>query len=366
MGAEASLAGGVSRLVDFGGALRRAGLPVGTGRVMAFCEAAALVDDEDLYWTGRATLVSRHDQIPVYDRVFGMFFAGQVPGATARERQMPRLVLTAVDAGKAGEIEVAGAPEAALASPDEVLRNKSFARCTPEELAQLSKLISRIRFATPRRRSRRRRRARDGEPDLRRTLRRAMRTGGEPMERAWRSRRPRRRPLVLLLDVSGSMASFSRPLAIFAHAAVRGRERVEAFCFGTRLTRLTPALAVRDPDEALRRAAEEAADWDGGTRIGEALKRFLDGWGHAGLARGAVVLICSDGLDVGDPEVLARQMERLSRLAHRVVWLNPLKENPEYAPLARGMQAALPYVDVFRSGHDLASLEAVASAFDSL
>ena len=193
-----------------------------------------------------------------------------------------------------------------------------------------------------------------------------MRTGGEPMERAWRSRRPRRRPLVLLLDVSGSMASFSRPLAIFAHAAVRGRERVEAFCFGTRLTRLTPALAVRDPDEALRRAAEEVADWDGGTRIGEALKRFLDGWGHAGLARGAVVLICSDGLDVGDPEVLARQMERLSRLAHRVVWLNPLKENPEYAPLARGMHAALPYVDVFRSGHDLASLESVAAALESL
>ena len=151
MGAEASLSGGVSRLVDFGGALRRAGLPVGTGRVMAFCEAAALVDEEDLYWTGRATLVSRHDQIPIYDRVFGMFFAGQVPAATARERQMPRLVLTAVDAGKAGEIEVAGAPEAALASPDEVLRNKSFARCTPEELAQLSQahLADPVRDAAP-------------------------------------------------------------------------------------------------------------------------------------------------------------------------------------------------------------------------
>ena len=162
---------------------------------------------------------------------------------------------------------------------------------------------------------------------------------------------------MLVLDVSGSMASYSRALVVFAHAALRADARREAFCFGTRLTRVTRALAVADADEALRRAAAEVVDWEGGTRIGESLKTFLDRFGHGGLARGAVVVVASDGLDVGDPELLAEQMARLSRLAHRVVWLNPLKEDPRYEPLARGLRAALPYVDVFAGGHNLASLE---------
>jgi uncharacterized protein with von Willebrand factor type A (vWA) domain len=357
---------GVGAVVRLGGALRAAGLPVGTGRLMALAEATTLLPPGELYWSGRATLVSRPEQIPVYDRVFREVFAGVDPPPNDPERPQARLVSTPADPSGDEEVQVSGRTETSVASAEEALRTKSFARCTPEELLALSRLIARIRFATPRRRSRRRRAARDGEPDLRRTLRRAMRTGGEPMVRAWRDRRPRRRPLVLVLDVSGSMASFSRPLAIFAHAAIHGRERVEVFCFGTRLTRLTHALSVRDVDEALRRAGGEAPDWDGGTRIGEALRRFLDGWGHAGLARGAVVLICSDGLDVGDPRVLARQMERLARLAHRVLWLNPLKENPDYAPLARGMRAALPHLDLLASGHDLASLEAVADALERL
>jgi uncharacterized protein with von Willebrand factor type A (vWA) domain len=159
------------------------------------------------------------------------------------------------------------------------------------------------------------------------------------------------------------MADYSRALVMFAHAALRGNPHWEAFCFGTRLTRVTSALAEADPDEALRRAAEEVFDWDGGTRIGESLKRFLDDFGHGGLARGAVVVVCSDGLETGDPELLAEQMARLSRLAHRVVWLNPLKGDPAYEPLARGMQAALRHVDVFASGHNLASLEEIAAAF---
>ena len=211
---------------------------------------------------------------------------------------------------------------------------------------------------------RRRRASRRGAPDLRRTLRRSFRTGGEPVERAWQTRRRKPRRLILILDVSGSMAEYSRALLMFSHAVLRADRRFEAFCFGTRLTRLTRALATADLDEALGRAAAEVVDWNGGTRIGESLKRFLDEYGHRGLARGANVVILSDGLEVGDPDLLAEQMARLSRLAHEVFWLNPLKEDPAYAPLARGMKAALPYVDVFASGHNLASLEAVGTALE--
>jgi uncharacterized protein with von Willebrand factor type A (vWA) domain len=336
-------------LTGFGRALRAEGLSVGTGRIAQFCRAAALVGVEDLYWAGRATLVSRPEDTPVYDRVFRTFFGRPEP---PRAKHAPMRVRVEVE------------DEVGLASTAELLRRKSFARCTPEELAQLAKLMARIDLAVPRRRTRRREPDRTGLPDLRRTLRRSFRTGGEPVERAYRARRTRRRRLVLLLDVSGSMAEHSRALLVFAHAALRADRRWEAFCFGTRLTRVTRALATRDLDEALRRASDQVVDWDGGTRIGESLADFLDRFGHGGLARGAVVVICSDGLDVGDPDLLAEQMARLSRLAHRVVWLNPLKEDPAYEPLARGMKAALPYVDVFASGHDLASLEEVAATLE--
>ncbi|MDQ3866543.1 MAG: VWA domain-containing protein, partial [Actinomycetota bacterium] len=255
-------------------------------------------------------------------------------------------------------------PEAAIASTVEVLRRKRFSRCTPEELEQLATMMARVRLEVPARRTRRRRPARAGTPDLRRTIRTSFRTGGEPFERAWRERRRRTRRVVLLLDVSGSMAEYSRALVVFAHAALRAERRWEAFCFGTRLTRVTAALAAARLDDALARAADAVVDWDGGTRIGESLKSFLDG--DARLARGAVVVVCSDGLDVGDPDLLAEQMARLARLAHAVVWLNPLKEDPAYEPLARGMRAALPHVDVFASGHDLASLEAFAAELGRL
>jgi hypothetical protein len=162
------------------------------------------------------------------------------------------------------------------------------------------------------------------------------------------------------------MADYSRALVLFAHAALRAQPDWEVFCFGTRLTRLTRALSVGDPNEAFSRAAQKVVDWDGGTRIGEAFKRFLDEYGHQGLARGAVVVVCSDGLDVGEPELLGEQMARLSRLAHRVFWLNPLKEDPAYEPLARGMHAALPYVDVFASGHNFASLEELSEELAQL
>ena len=339
------------QLTRFGRALRKEGLAVGTGRIASFCRAAALLSPDDLYWAGRATLVARPREIPVYDRVFRAFFG------EPEERAQVRVV---------GKAPVAETVETALASEIELLRTKSFASCSREELAQLGELMARIRLAVPTRHSRRRAPSRSGAPDLRRTLRRSFRTGGEPIERAWRERRRRRRRLVLILDVSGSMEDYSRALVMFAHAALRGDRRWEAFCFGTRLTRLTRPLAAAHPDEALRRAAAEVVDWGGGTRIGDSLKRFLDEYGHAGLARGALVVICSDGLDVGDPELLREQMARLSRLAHRVVWLNPLMEDPAYEPLARGMRAALPHVDVFASGHNLASLEELGERLERL
>jgi uncharacterized protein len=328
----------VTRLVAFARTLRDEGVGADPARVIEFCRAASLLGPEDLYWAGRLTLCSSEEDIPVYDRVF----RAEVDDAPPRTR-----VVQVVE------------EHVALASESELLRTKSFAELTDEELAAVAGLMQELRLVPPLRRTRRRERARAGTPDLRRTLRRSFRTGGEPVERAWRRRRPKPRRLVLMLDVSGSMADYSRALLLFARAAIRADARWEAFCFGTRLTRVTTALACSDPDEALRRASAEVFDWSGGTRIGDAVNGLI----ATQLARGAVVVICSDGLDVGDPERLREAMARLGRLAHRIVWLNPLKEDPAYAPLARGMQAALPHVDAFLDGHNLASLEAIAGAF---
>jgi uncharacterized protein with von Willebrand factor type A (vWA) domain len=337
-------------LAGFARSLRDAGLAVGPGRVVDFCRAAALLAPDDLYHAGAATLVSDPAGLRVYDETFRRFFGG----AEAAGQPRLRIRVRAVE----GEV--------GLASAREILRAKSFARCTTEELAEIARLMAALELRVPERRTRRRAPAARGTPDLRRTLRRALRSGGEPVELAFRARRRRRRRLILFLDVSGSMDAHARALLLFAHAVLRGRRDWEAFCFGTRLTRLTRALEGADPDEALARATEEVFDWGGGTRIGESLERFLAQWGHGGLARGAVVLVCSDGLEVGDPEHLAAQMRRLARLAHRIVWLNPLREHPDYEPLARGMQAALPSVDLFASGHSLASLEEVAAALAEL
>lgn len=321
----------VARLVAFARALREEGLRAGPGRVVDFTRAAALLGPAGLYWAGRLTLVSRPEEIQLYDRVFlGAF-----------EEEPPRIRVTLVE------------EEVALASPRELLRTKSFAELSEEELTELAELMKSLRLRAPVRRTRRREPARAGAPDVRRTLRRSFRTGGEPIEPVWRGRRRRQRRIVLLLDVSGSMADYSRALVLFAHAALRADARWEAFCFGTRLTRVTRALGRTDTKEALARAAADVVDWNGGTRIGDSVAALSS----TGIARGAVVVVCSDGLDVGDPDVLREQMARLSRLAYRVIWLNPLKEDPAYEPLARGMRAALPYVDVFLSGHNLASLE---------
>jgi uncharacterized protein len=348
----------VGRLVEFGRELRAAGLRPGTGAVQDFCRAAGLLGVADLYWAGRATLVSRHDDIAVYDRVFAGFFANEP--ATSRPKQ-PRLRLVPAasrDEGSA-DADEGEPPQIARASRIELLRHKSFEQCTREELAELAQLAAGLARSLPLRRSRRRGPARAGVLDLRRTLRGSLRTNGEPFDRRFHHRRRSDRRLVLLLDVSGSMSGTSRALLVLAHALLRVHPRTEVLCFGTRVTPATRALSATRTDEALARVAETVADWEGGTRIGESLRDFLARTGHRGTARGAIVVVCSDGLDVGDPELLRAQMERLSRLAYRTIWLNPLKQDPAYEPLARGMQAALPYVDVFASGHNLASVEAV-------
>jgi uncharacterized protein with von Willebrand factor type A (vWA) domain len=200
-----------------------------------------------------------------------------------------------------------------------------------------------------------------GRPDLRRTVRYALRAEGEPIKRAYVETGERPRRLVLLLDVSGSMESYARALIRFVHAAVVGRTKVEAFTLGTRLTRITRELSSRDPDAALDRTAAAVADWSGGTRLGDGLREFNDQWGVRGMARGAVVVILSDGWDRGEPAVMAEQMERLQRVAFRVIWVNPLKASPGYAPLAQGMAAAMPFIDEFVEGHSVESLEQLAA-----
>jgi uncharacterized protein with von Willebrand factor type A (vWA) domain len=373
--------GGLVRvLVDFAGALRADGLAVGTGDVLTFCAAMAPLDPTDLvdlYWGGRVSLVTRRDDIATYDRVFREFFLdGAGPAeefvrlaAAADPESEAVLEVPAADPGeeRPAEETVLGL----LASGVETLRSRSFAACTEEELEALRRIMARIRLTPPRRRTRRTRPARRGRrPDLRATVRRSLRMHGEILELRRRRRRVRPRPLVLVLDISGSMADYSRALLQFAFSAQRASAalfRVEVFCFGTRLTHLTPSLQTRSADEALARAAEQVVDWEGGTRIGESLDEFVRRWGRRGTARGAVVVICSDGLDRGDPDVLATAMERLSRLCHRVVWLNPHQgDDPGHRPRTVGMMVADPHIDVLLSGHDLGSLEKLAGLLPEL
>ncbi|CAI2931815.1 carbon monoxide dehydrogenase E protein [Aminobacter niigataensis] len=310
----------------------------------------------NLYWAGRITLTCRRDDIPIYNAVFVRFFGDEQEGFTRAPRcEVQDVAKPPPIRGVGDRTDEAAEKEISIASPFEVLRKKSFARCTQEELREL--FAAGERLIVPTRRSRRYAPARAGTLDFRRTLRASLRTGGEPFKRSWRTRREHPRRIVFLLDVSGSMAAYAKALLLFAHVGVRTQQHWETFCFATRLTHFTRALAHVKPDEALTRAAEEVVDWDGGTRIGNSLKDFLKEREYGSLARGAIVIICSDGLEIDDPEILKQQMVRLSRLANRVVWLNPQKEDPVYEPLTRGMRIAMPYIDVFESGHNLASLE---------
>jgi uncharacterized protein len=368
----------VSVLVGFVDALRRAGLAVGTGDLLTYCAGTARLDPADLidlYWAGRTTLVVRKDDIPEYDRVFRAYFLEG--GDPARELLMVNAQVTAESEGAVLDVpatedcEDGDQEEAQLGwmpSDAEILKRKSFAACTPDELAALRRIMTRIRFTPPKRRTRRTRAARSGRaPDMRRTVRESMRLNGEPAGLRWRRRTLKLRPLILILDISGSMADYSRNLLQFAYSAKRASARVEVFCFGTRLTRITKPLGRRRPDEALEQAGKAVLDWDGGTRIGDSLDSFVREWGRRGVCRGGIVVICSDGLDRGNPEVLAAAMERLSRQCHRVIWMNPHKGNDaSFRPTTLGMMVAAPHVDQILSGHDLSSLEELAALLPAM
>jgi len=356
--------------VTFGRVLRKMGLPAGPDRVVEFVRAVEELDitrREDVYWAGKVTLCSRPEDLDLYDRAFRLFWDGEEP---RRIVQPPKFRLSLSGAKDSAQppkktVEKSERGEEAVRlhySPVNVVRKKDFADCTPEEFAELYRLMADLNLSGDLRKSRRLGPAPRGRRDARRTLRDALRTGGEPLRHRYRKARDQPRRVVLLCDVSGSMASYSRALLRFMHASVASGEPVEAFVLGTRLTRVTRELADRDPDRALGEASRAVEDWSGGTRLGDAIKEFVDLWGQRGMARGAAVVILSDGWDRGDIEVLAESMERLARLARRVIWVNPLKAKPGYRPLAGGMAAALPHVDVFLSGHNFESLEELARA----
>jgi uncharacterized protein with von Willebrand factor type A (vWA) domain len=356
--------------VAFGRILRGAGLRAGTDRLVGFARALEELDAsrrDDVYWAGRVTLVSRPEEIETYDRAFEMFWDR---GASAKARPRPKVrpsipqpEKSVMPPKKTVERDESGDEAVRLRySPVELLRTKDFALYSPEEFAELHRLLADLRLSGALKMSRRLEPAHRGRHDPRRTLRGAMRTGGEAVRHRFRKPRVRPRRVVLLCDVSGSMAPYSRALLRFLHAGVISGARLEAFSVGTRLTRITKELATRDPDQALRQTAGAVKDISGGTRLGDAMKEFVDRWGQRGMARGAVVVILSDGWDRGDVEVLAEQMQRLKRLAYRIIWVNPLKSAPGYRPLAAGMAAALPHVDVFLSGHNFESLQELAGA----
>jgi uncharacterized protein with von Willebrand factor type A (vWA) domain len=382
----------------FGALLHAAGLPVGPERSARFATAVELagpLGTKELYWLARVTYVQHPADLRVFDAVFGQVFRGLVDVADRRGQSPPVASTTASPASPPGMPGDRTPPSAdhraadpapampsgdaggdagddadrdavlAAASSDELLRVRDFAGCDEDELARVAELVSQFSLRAPRRRGRRPRIARSGRrTDLRRTLRVAHRTGGDPVRLVRRERTDRTRRVVLLADVSGSMAGYSRAYLSLLAAAVRGA-RAEAFVFATRLTRVTRPLAIGSVDEALRRAATAADDWSGGTRIGTALKDFNDRWGRRGLARGAVVVVVSDGWERGDPAELAEQMGRLARLAHRIVWVNPRLQSAGYEPLVGGMRAALPHVDVFLSGHSVDALAEVVAAIAS-
>jgi uncharacterized protein with von Willebrand factor type A (vWA) domain len=363
------------QVVTFGRVLREAGLEVGPGRLtdaLQGLEAVGLTRREDVYWTLRTTLVARREEIEPFDRAFQAWFL-RTPSHPPRRDEDPRE--TRPDAPRTRrDARLRGDPPSTAAEPEtigysahEVLRRKDFAAMSDEESAAVARLIGQIGGERPRRRTRRLRAHPRGRTlDMRRLARSTLATGGDAVHRRFRRRTHAPRKLVVLCDVSGSMEAYSRAMLLYLHALMRSGRGVEVFAFGTRLTRITAELAARDPDAAVRAAADRVVDWAAGTRIGESLKVFNDVWGRRALSRGAVVLIVSDGWERGDNALLRREIQRVHRAAFALVWVSPLKGSADYQPLAGGMRAALPFVDRFVAGHDLASLEALAVLLSGL
>jgi hypothetical protein len=355
-------------LLGFGRALSAAGVHVTVDRAQAFVRAVDVLgaDAGSVYWAGRSTLCAQPDDLPVYDRVFETWFAGQRPRRGQRSHAPVQRTVEAsledVSAGVPGQEEDEEQPQLrVLASATEVLRHRDIADLSAADKARLDALFGGLTPRLPTRPSARRRPASHGEVDARALLREQLRRAGEIGPVRYRRRSRRARPVVLLVDVSGSMSPYADALLRLGHLLVRasraGRAgRVEVFTMGTRLTRLTPVLRrVRSAPAALDACGAVVPDWSGGTRLGEVLEAFVDRWGRRGVARGAVVVICSDGWERGGTEVLAEQVAHLSRLAHRVVWVNPHRGKAGYEPVQAGIAAVLPHLDDFVAGHSLAA-----------
>jgi uncharacterized protein len=361
----------VRKLVTFGRILREAGVEVGPGRLQDSLRALDAIDlqiRDDVYAALACTLVAKHDDLEIFDRAFRAFLE-RAPSAGQAQRPLDLGLADtqesrAVAAQTIAEISMDPVdPDdadkaSAASSATEMLRSKDFSSMTLDELREVRLACERLARSLPKRRSRRLEASHRGELlDPRRTMRRSMHAEGEPVDRAFREQKLVERRVVFICDISGSMEPYARALVLFLQAAVATGRRVEAFTFGTRLTHLTPFLDGRDPDRALDRAAKAVRDWAGGTRIGESLDSFNRIYARRGMTRGAIVVIASDGWERGDTSLLASSMATLHRRSRAIVWLNPLKGHAAYQPLAGGMQAALPHVDVFLPGHNLASLE---------
>ncbi|HEY5188449.1 MAG TPA: VWA domain-containing protein [Solirubrobacteraceae bacterium] len=366
----------VDRLGELAAAMRAQGSRVGMGEVLGAVRCLEAIDPgsrEDARLALRTVLCSQRRDLERFEAAFvAVFGDGRAPGRDQPLSELgaiERAVLPSVGVPDPGgrPAERDATPVPAAWSEIELLREKDFARYTPAEMAAARDLIARLARRHPTRVSRRTRASlrREHTPDLRQTVHASLRTGGEPVQRRWRAPTRRPRPMVLICDVSGSMAPYARMLMQYMHACVAARRRVEAFAFGTRLTRITHELTGRDHDHALERAAAAVTDFSGGTRIGDALAELNRVHGRR-LGRSAAVVILSDGWDRGDPEQLEAEMARLRRAAHRLIWLNPLAAHPDYEPLTRGMRAAIPHTDQLLAGNSIASLEQLAAILEEM
>ena len=348
-------------LLGFTRALRSAGVPVTQDRAHGFLAATALTGLDDrrgTYWAGRATLCAAPDDLQRYDQVFDAYFNSRdgLPRSRPASRSQPAVSTFPEQEPTSGEGETDEDAIRAAASATEVLKHRDVAGLSAAEKQRLAALFSQLTCRPPHRRTARHRRWHRGQVDAHRTLRDSLRRMGEPADIAWRRRSTRPRRVVLLVDVSGSMSGYADALLRLAHRWTQtGGRVVETFTVGTRLTHVTRAMRLRDPDRAIVAAGETVPDWSGGTRLGETLQMFLTRWGQRGLARGAVVVVFSDGWERGDPALLAAQLERLRRVAHRVIWVNPHRGKAGYEPVQAGVLAVLPHCDAFVAGHSLST-----------
>jgi uncharacterized protein len=354
----------VPAVVGFARTLRAAGVDATPGRVHAMLDALGHLDPAgtaDVYWSGRLTLCGSPAEVRTFDRAFTAYFGEDSLPLPVR-RPVPRVVVHAAvpdgsDGPQGGEGEDVEAVRAAIASRVEVLRHRDLAALDERERAEVDRMLSLLTAPGPVRRSRRRAPSRHGRLDVGRTVRATLREGGETVRLRRHDRVDRPRRTVFLVDVSGSMAPYADAVLRLAHACCRRRPATEVFTMGTRLTRVTREMQRPDADAAMSGVAQAVPDWSGGTRLGEQVRAFLDRWGRRGVARGAVVVVASDGWERGDTAELGEQMARLARLARAVVWVSPHAGRDGFAPLVGGLQAALPSVDALVAGHDLAAME---------